>query len=549
MKLIHKQFKNLKLISLLSLLIYFKYSFSQLSPWREDEAVTLWLSLVNNIFDSPFGNVSSKGIPNPNLSVVLSKFLILFDSFSMVSFVLALIQMSVIYYAFRNKNNVFNNVLLLFVGFNLYLTYLTSTIWYQFMITTVNALFLKIIFDFVFEKKYYLFPYFPLIALLPASLYLGGVSNSILFSLFFFIAIIINLKNFKSFFSNISHLFFSTTLFLSLLFFTWFQYFKNIDINLLRIQSGSQFFPYSRIKDYLYVGYQSMKDAPQFFLDVFSSADKIYFLFSYSDKLTQKSENLINLTFFTHKLLNITSLGVLFIAVIFIFINKKDKLNLKLLYKNVFILFYILSFTIATPLIGGREFLQFDIMALSVFASLYVCFLFIWISLPFIFKEFTFFNKFLNIFLYIFLILNIASSITLRDDFLNSNSFSLSEADESVIFKEDIVDFLALKSGKNIKIYYDLGGEVYNWIPEFNEKNYSTNYYKNSFSIGRDFDYLLKRKYNIDNTQEGKIIRSYKDTDFYIGYNFEDFPEDVYTNYQHHVFGNYRVTENLARND
>ena len=50
-----------------------------------------------------------------------------------------------------------------------------------------------------------------------------------------------------------------------------------------------------------------------------------------------------------------------------------------------------------------------------------------------------------------FLILNIACSITLRDDFLNSNSFSLSEADESVIFKEDIVDFLALKSSKNVK--------------------------------------------------------------------------------------------------
>ena len=77
---INSKMKIIKLLSLVILIIYFKHSFSQLAAWREDEAVTLWLALVNNLLDSPFGNVSSKGIPNPNLSIVISKFLIIFKS-------------------------------------------------------------------------------------------------------------------------------------------------------------------------------------------------------------------------------------------------------------------------------------------------------------------------------------------------------------------------------------------------------------------------------------------------------------------------------------
>ena len=50
----NKQLNILKYLLPLIFLIYFKHSFSQLAAWREDEAVTLWLALVNNLFDSPF---------------------------------------------------------------------------------------------------------------------------------------------------------------------------------------------------------------------------------------------------------------------------------------------------------------------------------------------------------------------------------------------------------------------------------------------------------------------------------------------------------------
>jgi len=546
-QLLNNRTKLTKLFIGLLFLVYFKYSWSQLSIWREDESITLWLALVNNLFDSPFGNVSSTGLPNPNLSIVLSKFLIIFDSLSTVSFVIALIQMLIIYYAFYSKNYDYNLVLISFIGFSFYLTYLTSSIWYQFMITSINALFLKTIFDYVFEKKYYLFWYFPLVSVLPASLYLGGLSNSILFSVFFFFVIILKIKSFKSNFSNKKHFFVSMSLFASLLFITWYQYFTNLDFESLKIQSGSQLFPYSRIRDYLYVGFQYVKETPQFFMDIFSSTDSIYFLFTYSDKLTEKTSKLIDLLLISHKLLNAISVLILFGSLILLFTSFKEKINNELVYKNVFVLIYIFSFTIITPLLGGRQFLQFDIMALSVFASTYICFIFIWVSLPFIFKELKLLNFILKAILYTFIFLNILTSFYLRSDYLNTQSSFLSEADESPIYKQEIVDFIATKTNKEVSIYYDLGGGIYNWIPEFNEKNYSTDYYLNSFSLGRDFDYLLKKKFNIDNSQEGNLYRVFQDTDFYISYNFEEFPNNIYEKYKHYQFGNFRITENLGK--
>jgi hypothetical protein len=415
------------------------------------------------------------------------------------------------------------------------------------MITTLNAIFLKLIFDYIFEKKYYLFWYFPLLAMLPASLYLGGLSNSVLFSLFFATAVIFNLRNFKSNFLNFKHFFIPITLLVSLSYITWYQYFSNLDFGLLRIQSGSQLFPYSRIRDYVYVGIQYIKETPQFFMDIFSSTDSIYFLFTYSDKLTEKTSQLIDLTLIAHKVLNAISVLILFGSLTLLFTSFKEKINNVLVYKKLFVLIYIFSFTIITPLLGGRQFLQFDIMALSVFASIYICFIFIWVSLPFIFKELKLLNFILKAILYAFIFLNILTSFYLRSDYLNTQSSFLSEADESLIYKQEIVEFIATKTDKEVSIYYDLGGGIYDWIPEFNDKNYSTGYYLNSFSLGRDFDYLFKKKFNIDNSQEGNLYRVFQDTDFYISYIFEEFPNNIYNNYKHYQFGNFRVTENLGK--
>ena len=97
------QFKYIKLFLFLITLIFYKYAWSSLAIWREDEAVTLWLALVNNLLESPFGNVSSTGLPNPNFSVIISKLLTIFNSFVSISLFLSIFQMMLIYFALSSK--------------------------------------------------------------------------------------------------------------------------------------------------------------------------------------------------------------------------------------------------------------------------------------------------------------------------------------------------------------------------------------------------------------------------------------------------------------
>ena len=67
-----------------------------------------------------------------------------------------------------------------------------------------------------------------------------------------------------------------------------------------------------------------------------------------------------------------------------------------------------------------------------------------------------------------------------------------SVADESITHKEEVVDFLASYVEDEISIYYGLIEFEYDWSNYFNEINYSSSYYGYIYSIGREFDYLLK---------------------------------------------------------
>ena len=81
---------------------------------------------------------------------------------------------------------------------------------------------------------------------------------------------------------------------------------------------------------------------------------------------------------------------------------------------------------------------------------------------------------------------------SLQNEFNNSISLEHSVADESIIHKEEIVDFLASYVRDEISIYYGLVEFEYEWSNYFNEINYASPYYKYIYSIGREFDYLLK---------------------------------------------------------
>ena len=117
-------------------------------------------------------------------------------------------------------------------------------------------------------------------------------------------------------------------------------------------------------------------------------------------------------------------------------------------------------------------------------------------------------------------------------EFNNSTSFEHSVADESITHKEEVVDFLASYVEGEISIYYGLIEFEYDWSNYFNEINYSSSYYGYIYSIGREFDYLLKRKYDIDNVNEGLLIRSPENTQFFLRFSYDDLPKNLYRNFK-----------------
>ncbi len=214
--------------------------------------------------------------------------------------------------------------------------------------------------------------------------------------------------------------------------------------------------------------------------------------------------------------------------------------------KAIFTFLLIYIYTVLTPLLGqGRSFLDFDIGSLMVYSSTYILYIYLWVLSFFIFR----FNKlFFNGFVLLissFFLLNIYATINLQNEFNNSTSFEHSVADESITHKEEIVDFLASYVESEISIYYGLLEFEYDWSNYFNEINYSSSYYGYIYSIGREFDYLLKRKYDIDNVNEGLLIRSPENTQFFLRFSYDDLPKNLYRNFNEFQFGNYIVTINL----
>jgi hypothetical protein len=348
-------------------------------------------------------------------------------------------------------------------------------------------------------------------------------------------------------FSSKLHLGIGLLLLTSIVYITWYQYFTNIEFNSLKIQSsGTQLFPYSRIIDYLYLGVQNTKIFPSFFINIFAEPANIYWPFQYSDKFSSSTENTIGLLLKYHKIFNLFSVLAIFFGLVVSDSKFKEKVNIEFLLKAIITLFLIYVYTVLTPLLGqGRSFLDFDIGSLMVYSSAYILYIYLWSASFFIFR----FNKLLFAFFSLivssFFVLNIATSISLQNEFKNSISLYHSVADEPTTYKEEVVDFLAEYVDDEISIYYGHLEFEYEWSNYFNEINYSSSYYRYIYSIGREFDYLLKRKYDIDNLDEGILNRSPKNSQFFLSYSYDDLPKDVYKNFDQYQFGNYILTINL----
>ena len=525
------------------ILIIYKFFWSAIAAsWREDEATVIWIADNLSTINTHVGLVSSVGLPNPNLLILFSKIFTILDSLISVSLFIAFLNIIFIYLALKNKENDYKNILLFsLIGFSTYLSQHTIEPWGQSVLITTNSLFLYILFRFVVNKQYYVFPLFPVIAILPSGIYLAGLTNSIVYSIFFAIFTLLNIKNIKSFFTNKYINLISVTLLFLIIRLTWIPFFNKVNLNAISKVGNS---PY----DVLLIFIERYKNTVKSLFGFWVDERSYYFPITDVNIISNSTNDIYQVFLRFHWFLQrYALLNILLIFILLIFFQKMLDMN----YVNkIFILvFYLFLFTSISPAIGGREFLKYQRM--DNYIETYFIYLYLWFFVGFCYKNLKI-SKLLNflnsILIIVFVTFNIYFSYYILLDNYQNRSSILSESDVPMLYKQQIMEFIVddwNKTGDSneIPIFYDLGGGIYDWVNEFGTY-YSPYYSSNPYTIGRGFDYILKRKYDLSNSQEGKQFRNIEEAKYIISYTFSNENLEIYSKYENNYFGRLRLSIN-----
>jgi hypothetical protein len=119
------------------------------------------------------------------------------------------------------------------------------------------------------------------------------------------------------------------------------------------------------------------------------------------------------------------------------------------------------------------------------------------------------------------------------------------DADVPLVHKINAVEFIAedwksLSTSRYIAVDYDLGGDRWDWIPQFG--TLYEEWYPAPYTLGRPYDYLLLREHGLINSQEGVQLRSFGTGRYLVTYAFEPRPVVEGHALRHKRIGRLRVT-------
>ena len=480
-----------------------------ISQWREDQATTYWLGETVNLSELSVGLISSTGVPNPNGLILVGKFLSVFSNFRISIYIFSLLQLIVLYFFIKkldftgSKN--FHYILFFALGSSPYLVMSSFELWSQYLFLTINLI-IFIVF-FLKEKNTINFLTLLLFIFLLPSLYLAGLMNLITLIVVLFLLFIFKKISFKisdKLLINVSLVLMS----FFLVKFTWIPYFSSIELESI-------------------FGIAKENNININFLNIFK---KIFFGYYFQEPFLLHAD----LAFYSRTSLRMRTLGIIFhfllsmyfclVFVISILFYKSDKLK-KLNYKNYLIIIFILISYIISPIIGGPNFFDNERADINLqFYPLYVAFIYTFSSKLFpipiignIFKKINFVS------IFVLLTINFLTLTYKYQDYVNYEGELLTYSDVPMIYKEKVIqliyeDYINKNKTENIQIYYDVGGDAFDWINGFG--NNLASYYESPYTLGRVFDLIFYKNYGITNSQEGVQFRSYESSDYIITYKY-----------------------------
>ena len=530
--------KNIIFIGFSSLILIYRYFWSTISQWREDQATNVWLALTESVQSTPVGLLSSKDIPVTNGMIIFAKIFNFIDNLLIATLLFSIFQIFCFYLLVSqleiNENKKFSLLILLSVS-----TVLSSSsveFWNQWIFILFNCLFFYCYLLFLKSKEAFYLLVMLLISTLPAAFHLSGILNTTVMGIIIFYEFF-SIKEKNS--TRNSILKYSVLSFLALLYsyFVWFKYFKFV--SLTKILSFTDLTLYDRVN----ILSDKFLEIPGLFLTAWTKQGSFYILQVNRDIVSNLTFNLFKVYVESHKLITVLflfSLGL-------IFIYKKKNFEPLVSRFITALLFFIGFCSLVSPVLGGPDFTDFQRM--DTYIQYYPLFLILWFLVIDEASEIKI--RYINLkkaglsVLVFSILLNLTLSIGIIYENINYSGNKLTEADVPLVEKIDVTKYIAedmnKKQIKTASMSYQLGGGIWDWIPDHSEV-FSKWYPQYPYTIGRVYDYMLLNEYSINNEYEGLNSRDFQNSDYIVSYILNEPELDSEENYTNILFNRLRLS-------
>ena len=518
------------IVSFISILIY-RYFWSSVSQWREDQATNVWIALTETVQTTPVGLLTSKGIPVTNFMILIGKLYNFIDNLLIATVLFSLLQVFCFYLLVKELNLTEGKKLSLFLvlSFSVILSSSSIEFWNNWIFIQFNCLFFYFYLLFVRTRKTFYLYVMLLILTFNLAIYLAGITTAVSMGIIVLYEFLMNRdkKGMNNAMKGYFMLFTTTSLYL---YFVWFKYFTSVKISEILSFSGLSLYDRFNILS------DQFLEIPGTFLTVWTKQSSFYIHQIDRDLLSNMTFNIFKIYVEFHKVITVYFLLAIFVILLYKNANTKvfDSLNFRFL---IAISFFIYFSTLINPTLGGPNFSNSERM--ENYIPYYPFFIIIWfltIDKLEIFNigkiKFSKLNKFLLISV---ISINLLLSIFTISDNLTYSGDKLTNADIPLTEKMEVVHFIAEDmSNKGLKeatISYQLGGGIWDYIPKHGEK-YVEWFPKYPYTIGRVYDYILYSNYSIINKYEGLNDRSFNDSQYIISYIFNTpdiYDENKYT--------------------
>lgn len=530
--------KNIIFVGFSSLIVIYRYFWSTISQWREDQATNVWLALTESVQSTPVGLLSSKDIPVTNGMIIFAKIFNFIDNLLIATLLFSIFQIFCFYLLVSqleiNENKKFSLLILLSVS-----TVLSSSsveFWNQWIFILFNCLFFYCYLLFLKSKEAFYLLVMLLISTLPAAFHLSGILNTTVMGIIIFYEFF-SVKEKNS--TRNSILKYSVLSFLALLYsyFVWFKYFKFV--SLTKILSFTDLTLYDRVN----ILSDKFLEIPGLFLTAWTKQGSFYILQVNRDIVSNLTFNLFKVYVESHKL--ITVLFLFSLGLIFIYKNKNFE---PLVSRFITALLFFIGFcSLVSPVLGGPDFTDFQRM--DTYIQYYPLFLILWFLVIDEASEIKI--RYINLkkaglsVLVFSILLNLTLSIGIIYENINYSGNKLTEADVPLVEKIDVTKYIAedmnKKQIKTASMSYQLGGGIWDWIPDHSEV-FSKWYPQYPYTIGRVYDYMLLNKYSINNEYEGLNSRDFQNSDYIVSYILNEPELDSKENYTNILFNRLRLS-------